>query len=233
MSSSQSRPTLRVDWCSYEAAKYAVEHWHYSRSMPAGKMARLGAWEDGVYIGAVLFSRGASNAIGSPYGLTQTEVAELTRVALRDHRTSVSRIIAVAMRMLRRQSPGLRLIVSYADPAHGHSGGIYQAGNWLFVGDSKPDFAIVDASGKRWHSRMVSSNGVKVSFGCARKVIRPDEGTRVELPGKHKYLYPLDDAMRKQIEPLRKPYPKRADEATKDATGDQPGKGGANPTRPL
>ena len=39
---------------------------------------------------------------------------------------------------------------------------------------------------------------------------------RVETARKHKYLYPLDDDMRRQIEPLRKPYPKRehADEAT-------------------
>ena len=28
---SQSKPTLKLDWCSHEAAKYAVEHWHYSK----------------------------------------------------------------------------------------------------------------------------------------------------------------------------------------------------------
>lgn len=32
----------------------------------------------------------------------------------------------------------------------------------------------------------------------------------LEFIPKYKYFYPIDDAMRKQIEPLRKPYPKRA-----------------------
>ena len=33
---------LRLDWCSHDAAKYAVEHYHYSRSMPAGKTVKVG-----------------------------------------------------------------------------------------------------------------------------------------------------------------------------------------------
>ena len=44
------KPELKLDWCSYQAAKYAVEHWHYSRSMPAGKAVRMGVWEEDEYI---------------------------------------------------------------------------------------------------------------------------------------------------------------------------------------
>ena len=106
---------LRLDWCSYEAAKYAVEHWHYSRSMVAGKSSKVGVWEDGKFIGCVVFSRGANNHLGSPYGLEQTDLCELTRVALTRHVAPVSRIVSIAVRMLRKQSPGLRLIVSFAD----------------------------------------------------------------------------------------------------------------------
>jgi len=25
---------LKLDWCSYEAAKFAVEHWHYNANPP-------------------------------------------------------------------------------------------------------------------------------------------------------------------------------------------------------
>jgi hypothetical protein len=46
---------LRVDWCSYQAAKYAVEHWHYSGSMPAYKQAYIGAREDNEFKGVVIF----------------------------------------------------------------------------------------------------------------------------------------------------------------------------------
>lgn len=111
-----SKADLRLDWCSYRAAKWAVEHWHYSKRMPAGKAAIVGVWEFGKFIGCVIFSRGANNHIGNPYGLNQTEVCELTRVALTEHVAPVSRIVGISVRMLKKQSPGLRLIVSYADP---------------------------------------------------------------------------------------------------------------------
>ena len=29
-----SKAILKLDWCDYKAAKYAVEHWHYSKSLP-------------------------------------------------------------------------------------------------------------------------------------------------------------------------------------------------------
>lgn len=73
---------LHLDWCSYQAAKYAVEHWHYSKRMPAGKALHCGVWEDGSFIGVVIFSRGANNHIARPFNLTQTEVVELTRICI-------------------------------------------------------------------------------------------------------------------------------------------------------
>lgn len=233
MSSQPEKPALRLDWCNHEAAKYAVEHWHYSRTMPAGKAVYVGAWENAAFIGAVVFSRGASNQIGSPYGLKQTEVCELTRIALTKHAVAVSRVVSLALRFLSKQSSGLRLVVSYADPAHGHHGGIYQAGNWIYTGESSPDFAVIDATGKRWHSRMVSTSGVKKCFGQYKRVIRPQDGLRVDLPGKHRYLMPLDAEMRKRIMPLSKPYPKRAGSIATDAPAVQAGEGGSTPTPAL
>ena len=54
--------------------------------------------------------------------------------------------------------------------------------------------------------------------------------TAVKVEPKYKYFMPLDDEMRKQIEPLRKPYPKR----DKQAIGsDQEHSGGAAPTVTL
>lgn len=192
--------TLKLDWCSHAAAKYAVEHWHYSKRMPKSKLVKIGVWEDGQFIGVVIFSRGANNSLGAPYGLTQTASCELTRVALTQHKAPVTRIVAIAIKMLKRNSPGLRLILSFADPEHDHHGGIYQGGNWVYVGKTNSaDEYIVH--GKRMHRR---------TFHHRLKGMEhhPDV-TIVKGSFKHRYLYPLDDDMRRQIEPLRKPYPKR------------------------
>lgn len=68
--------TLRLDWAGYDAATYACRHWHYSRTAPAGRLIVIGVWEAEAFKGVVIFSRGATPRIGSPYGLTQLEVCD-------------------------------------------------------------------------------------------------------------------------------------------------------------
>jgi hypothetical protein len=201
--------SLRLDWCSHAAAKWACEHWHYSRSMSTGPYVRVGVWEDERYIGCVLFSRGATPHLGKPYGLAMTEVAELTRVALTNHKARVSRIVAIALRMLKQNSPKLRLCVSFADPHHNHIGVIYQAGGWIYTGTSAAAEFFQDTSGRVWHPRQVSATGLKTYYGKLHRVARHDDCEKVARPGKHRYLMPLDPAMRAQLQPLAKPYPRR------------------------
>jgi hypothetical protein len=215
------KPTLRLDWCSHEAAKYAVEHWHYSQCLPAGKSVKVGVWENYKFIGVIVFSRGANNHLGTQYKLDQIELCELTRVALMDHKTPVSRIVSIAMRMLIKQSPGLRLIVSFADPMQDHHGGIYQAMNWLYVGSSQAQREVI-VNGKVMHKRTAHS-----LYGTIKGLEKSD------VLWKHKYLMPLDDAMRKQVEPLRKPYPKRGTGEIDNAAQSNAQTGGASPTVPL
>jgi len=225
------RPELRLDWATHEAAAFACRRWHYSRTMPVPPRIYIGVWEDEQFIGVVLFSRGASPYLFSAYGVSEIEGCELTRIALTAHESPVSRIVSIAVRMVAKQNPGLRLVVSFADPMHGHHGGIYQAGGWIYCGDTHPDFYHQDASGKKWHSRQVRKNGAPVKqFGRFRAMPRPDDMTYVETLGKHRYLMPLDAEMRARILPLARPYPKRAKEQAPEHPS---GLGGAAPTRAL
>ncbi len=168
-----SRPELKLAWCSHEAAKYAVEHWHYSKVMPKSKRNFIGVWEGGIFKGAIIFALGASSHLGAPYGLQTFQCCELVRVALNQHANPVSQIVSIAVKMLKTQSPGIRLIVSYADPYQGHHGGIYQAGNWIYNGTTSPDWAVIDKRGRRWHSRVASESGFKSQYGRRTRVIKP------------------------------------------------------------
>ncbi len=201
--------------------------------MPRSKLVKLGVWEDGNFIGCVIFGCGASNALGRPYGLGLFEVCELVRVALRSHRTPVTRIVGVAVRMLQKLSPSLRLVVSYADPAYGHVGGIYQAGNWLYTGKTAPSKVYFDARGGRHHNRNVKARSYRDRSGVVNHarslMVRCDE-----LEGKHRYLMPLDAEMRAKLLPLAKPYPKRcAGRVDGDSPAVQAGEGGSSPTSAL
>ncbi len=221
--------SLRLDWCSAQAARYAVEHWHYSQRMPMPPLLRIGVWEDEQFIGCVLFGRGANYLSGAPFGLTLTECCELVRVALRAHQAPVSRIVSIAMRLLAKTQPGLRLILSYADEAQGHLGGIYQAMNWVYAGRGAESTQYFHKG--RWtHSRQTRSGG----YGSPRELADYSHLPKRKVLGKHKYLYPLDAEMRTQIAPLARPYPKRAPEALAvDAVGVHPTEGGATPTSAL
>lgn len=228
--SSSDKPVLKVAPCSHEAAKYAVENWHYSRSLPAGKMFKVGAWEADKFIGCVIFGYGATPQLLKPYGLVQTEGCELVRIAMRQHSTPVSRVLGLALRILKRQNPGTRLVVSFADPSQGHHGGIYQATNWIYTGPSALSrFYVIH--GKTTHPRSLVSAGKENSLSGAREI--DPNATAVMVPGKHRYLFPLDEAIKRKIEPLRKPYPKRAGSSSVEHPTSGGEAGGSIPTPAL
>lgn len=219
---------LRIDWATHEAAKHACVNWHYSGCLPAGKLVKVGAWENGKFIGVVLFGRGATPNLGKPYNLGQDECVELVRIALTKHENAVSRIAALAMKFLHKANPKLRLIVSFADQSQGHHGGIYQAGNWVYNGQGATSrFWMVN--GKVTHPRTVIERGGSNSLAGARNM--DPSASAVMVPGKHRYLMPLDADMRARIMPLAKPYPKRAKQAMTDNQSEQR-QGGTDPHAP-
>ena len=201
---------LYLAYCSFASAKFATENWHYSRSMPSGKLIKIGIWEDDKFTGCIIFGRGANNNIGKPYSLGQTEVCELVRVALRNHSAPVTRIVSIAINILKRNSPAIRLIVSYADTKQGHVGTIYQAGNWIYTGTTCGQSVMINGvveHRRTVFSRLGSCKGLKF----------------VKDKPKHKYLMPLDSEIRKSVSLLSKPYPETRQKHCDDATSTRRG----------
>jgi hypothetical protein len=225
---------LKLAFCSHEAAKHAVMRWHYSRQMPKAKLVKVGVWEDEKFRGAIIYGLGANRHLCRPFGLKPTEACELVRVALapgREHPTS--RCVAISLRLLKRQSPGLRLVVSYADAGQGHLGVIYQAGGWLYLGTS--DQSYIRVRGVVEHPRTLydryGRQGQSIPWLKANVDPRAE---RVPMAPKHKYVMALDKKLRRELEGRALPYPKQAAEVTPGDTPDhQSGKGGSRPTRPL
>lgn len=186
-------PVLKLDWATHDSAKYACEHWHYSQCLPTGKLVKVGVWENDRFIGVILFGRGASPFLGKKYDLPQTQCVELVRIALRKHITPVSRMVSIALKFLKRSNPKLRLVVSFADTAQGHRGAIYQAGNWIYTGLSS-ETTEVFINGRWKHMR-----------GAFYKM-SDDTPTRT-MPGKHRYVMPLDKEIRNLLTKFTVQYP--------------------------
>ena len=185
---------LLIANASKESADYAVKNWHYSRCLPVGKLVKFGVWEDKKFIGVVIFSRGASPHLGKALDLDQTEVCELTRVALNKHDAPVSQIVAKALTELKKSNPALRAVISFADPKEGHIGGIYKAGNWIYTGKSN-EVTEYFIEGRWMHTR-----------NAYHHPKRPTAAKRTS-PGKFRYIYPLDRVLRKRANVLSLPYP--------------------------
>lgn len=108
---------------------------HYLRKRPGVVVLTLVVYIDGWAKGMVMFSLPPTQT-NKRYGGTCWELA---RLFLDDElpKNAESFVIAWAIRYIRRNHPGVLCLVSYADPAHGHTGRIYRASNC--VEDGKTD----------------------------------------------------------------------------------------------
>lgn len=187
--------------CDYNASKYACENYHYSKSMPAGRIIGYGVWQDNEYYGAILFGLGSCYRIGKPFGLKQGEICELVRIALKPHRFFVSFVLMKAIKQLSEHSKKLKIIVSYADTRQGHLGKIYQATNWIYLGiiknTGKKEYYY---NGKWIHSRTYQKSKFYKSLKNIPYRIASD---------KYKYAYPLDKNIKKNLIKNKKEYPKK------------------------
>ena len=198
---------LWVARCRRDAAAECVERWHYTARLQSVTSDNYAVHEHGRLVGVVVF--GAGSAWAWKYvGVARREVCELARVALGPHATPTSRVVAVALRLLRRDRPAIRAVVSYADTAQGHHGGIYKAGGWMYLGSVCTHRFRVN--GQMVHGRTLGArHGVGgQSVPWLRANLDPAAERVTEAP-KHRYVFPFDDDVRAGLLPRVRPYPTR------------------------
>jgi hypothetical protein len=220
---------MRLEKASYKAVSYACLNFHYAKAVPNVGLAYNVFNNQNEWCGVICYGIGATNNIGSPYGLNQGQVVELVRMALNGNQESTTKAMALSLKLLKKDAPNVKLIVSYADSEQGHFGTIYQATNWTYTGFSVDTNLIVN--GKREHRRTLGSR-----LGtCSSEKIK-QMGYKVEIlktKPKWKYIYPLDKSLIPLCKSLSKPYPKaqEVNEDKHDATSIEIG--GSNPTLAL
>jgi len=198
---------MRLEKASTKAIKYAIMNFHYSKSVPMVQSAFSVFNDDGEWCGVICYAIGATNHIAKPYGLMQGQVIELVRVALNGKQDSTSKPLSLSLKLLKKQNPLVKLVISYADTEQGHIGTIYQSANWFFVGSNKGETKYI-VNGKQLHRRTINSSGISSSIESVRKNISADAVIH-KTGDKHKYIYPLDKSLIPMCKKLSKPYPKK------------------------
>lgn len=139
-------------------------------------------------VGAITFGRLSSSEAARSLGHGRPTL-ELTRLWLNDKcvRNSESRVIRVAIRLLCQLCPDLEWIVSYADPSVGHTGTIYRASGFQYVGlgPQRYDFIPSSLSGRNFPRTRACPASLKTRHGLETLGI---DFQRVPRVRKHRYV---------------------------------------------
>lgn len=216
---------MKLEIASHKAIKYACINFHYAKAVPVNTFGYSVFNDKNQWCGVILYGTGANNNLANNYNLSQGQVIELVRVALNGKQESTSKSLAISIKLIKKDLPLIKLLVSYADKDQNHNGIIYQATNWYYTGISMLN--STDSSwvikGKRYHGRIIS-DWVKSKGGLnglTRKQFLQKyydvNAFEYVTKGKIKYIYPIDKSMIPMCKELAKPYPKKSSEVGSNA----------------
>ena len=189
------------------SAELFVRH-HYLHSAPAGVKLALGVFAGDHLSGAVALNAGPLNGWRLVDGARREDCLCLARLWLADDlpRNSESRVLGLVVRVLRRHTT-VKFLVSYADPAAGHIGTIYQAAGWLYTGTAEAQPLMDLGDGIPRHTRSIASVLGTHSAAYFRR-----QGMDVQLVAtipKHRYLMFVDPSWRPRLRVPVLPYAKK------------------------
>ena len=190
---------MRLEIASQKAVKYACKNFHYAKVSPIVAIAYSVFNKKNEWCGVITFGGGAGANMGMPYKLRYGQYLELTRMALNGKQESTSKAMSIAMKLIKKNCPSVKLLISYADKAQNHYGTIYQATNWYFVDDTESSGEEVFYKGKWTHNRMSSQVSKEFYKSLPKR----------KKSGKRKYIYPIDKTLLSLCISLSRPYPKK------------------------
>ena len=192
-----------------EAIRYACMKFHYAKAIPSAEYAYNVYNEQKEWCGTIIYGVGATPNIAKPFGLANGEVLELLRVALNGKQPCTSECVAASLKQIHKDAPHVKMIVSFADMDQNHYGTIYQATNWIYLGDrnvgERGAFII---HGKRTHPKSLHSKGWVQSLKWLRENIVPN-AQEIISKGKRKYIWVFDKKKRREWQKKALPYPKK------------------------
>lgn len=192
---------MRLEKASIKAIRFACLNFHYSKSVPVNPFAFSVFNNQNEWCGVIIYSGGANNNLGKPYGCRGGEFIELTRMALNGKQESTSKALSISLKLLNKYLPLVKIVISFADTKQNHIGTIYQATNWYYVETVKttPDYFF---RGRWMHQRQVNS-----LIGSLKKL---PQGTKTRKGAdKIRYIYPLDKTLVDLCKKISNPYPKK------------------------
>lgn len=212
---------------------------HYSRKVVNNSQLHLGVLWEGKIEGVMQFgpSMVKKNLIHLVKNTEWNEFIELNRMAFSDKlpRNSESRAIGIALRLIKRNYPFIKWVISFADGTQCGDGTIYRASGFVLTGIKKNASLAVDPlTGKIIQKIAAYHQGRQYAFKSFDK-----------LPGfQFRYIYFIDKTMKDHLTVPIIPFSKIKEMGADMYKGKKCGglvegqqkpsvDGGATPTSPL
>lgn len=190
---------LVIKTISSEDAKRVIIENHYSKKTTQNSQINLGVFYKNILYGAMQFGPSIDkNRMAKNLNVGFNEFLELNRMAFHDRlpKNSESRALSVAIRIIKKNYPFIRLIVSFADACQCGDGTIYRASGFKLHSYKKNTSLLVSPTGevvaKKSLDNSISGDGKYLSsVYINEKGYRPLNGFQM------KYVYFFDKNIEK------------------------------------
>jgi len=137
-----------VEPIQHATASHLIKAHHYSRSCALTSVYAHGLFKDGVLLGACLWMPPTKVAAKTVHE-NWRRVLTLSRLAIVPDtpRNAASYFLSRSVRLIREEGKW-ECLITYADTWQGHTGAIYRACNWEYLGMTKPTPVFVNGSGE-------------------------------------------------------------------------------------
>ena len=187
-----------------------IEKHHYSHNVNGVQsLYHYGLFTEGNFgipkmIGAMMYAHPSMPATAAKYNpINPTKCLELRRLVCIDAtpKNTESFFIGQTFKLLKRDTD-MEVIVSFADQHHGHTGVIYKATNFDYLGEtSRGRILMVD--GKEMHSRSLNQLDRPYGRELKRRYEAGDENIFWKnTKPKHIYVYYLNKKIKRKIKKL-------------------------------
>lgn len=187
-----------IDRISCDMAKEYITRWHYSHGCHNGPSPCYGLFKGSALIGVLMFATPCSEAVrASIFGEEYKDsVTELHRLHIMDvtPRNTESWFISRCLKLLMRDKPHIKAVISFSDATEGHCGTIYKATNAYRLGTTGKATFYIDETGRLRHPRQ---SGKNITTEIAKEL----GWTPVKRDSKYRYLWllPRDKREKKQL----------------------------------
>lgn len=149
-------------------------------------------------IGAIIYGRIAMRGVWKKYVERENDLIELRRLVCIDEtpKNAESFFIAKTIKWLLRNT-NIKKIISYADNTQGHTGVIYRASNFDFIGETNSG-RLIEYNGRKYHDKTIRTkyNGKTKPF--AKEIKKAlDNGLAKYIETKTKNIFVFDLSKRR------------------------------------